>query len=76
MNRSAILLVLFCAGTIGLASSALGDDPAPPAPASGRHNPALAACKKQADDQKMARGDARREFIKNCMKSAPISPPA
>jgi hypothetical protein len=70
MNRSAILLVLFCAGTSGLAGSAFGDDPAAPAPANGRHNPAFIACKKQADDQKIARGDARRDFIKNCMKTA------
>jgi hypothetical protein len=70
MNRSAILLVLFCAGAIGLSPRAFGDDPATPAPADGRHNPAFIACKKQADDQKIARGDARRDFIKNCMKTA------
>jgi hypothetical protein len=53
-------------------SLALGDDTPPPAnPPGGRHNnPAWAACKKQADDQKLQPGDARHEFMKNCMKSA------
>jgi len=75
MNRSAILLVLFCAGTIGICGTALGEDPSPPAAASNaRHNPAFSACKKQADDQKLARGDARRDFMKTCMKSAPPTP--
>lgn len=73
MNRTATRVVLLCAGTIGLASMALGDDPTP-APSNARHNPAFAACKKQADDQKMPRGDARRDFIKTCMKSAPTPP--
>lgn len=73
MTRSAMLLVLFCAGTIGLSASALGDDPSPPPPDSSNrhHNPAFAACKRQADEQKLARGDARRDFMKNCMKEQP-----
>jgi hypothetical protein len=29
-----------------------------------------AACRKQADDQKLARGEARRNFMRNCMKNA------
>jgi len=67
--------VAIAALTIAAGSIALGDDtppPANPAPApGGRHNnPAWAGCKKQADDQKLAPGDARREFMKNCMKSA------
>jgi len=33
------------------------------------------ACRKQADDQKLPRGDARREFMRNCMKSAQTAPP-
>ena len=45
-----------------------------PSPAKAHHNPAFAACKKQADDQKLARGEARRDFIKNCMKAAPAAP--
>jgi hypothetical protein len=74
--------VAIAALTIGAGSIALGDDtppPANPAPGGGRHNnPAWAACKKQADDQKMEPGDARHEFMKNCMKSAKSSgtPPA
>lgn len=65
--------VAIAALTIATGSIALGDDnppPANPAPG-GRHNdPAWAACKRQADDQKLQRGDARRDFMKTCMKSA------
>jgi hypothetical protein len=32
-------------------------------------------CRKQADDQKLPRGDARREFMRNCIKSAQTAPP-
>jgi psiF repeat len=67
--RAAALTALIM-GTGGIA---LGDDTPPPAnPAQGgRHNnPAWAACKKQADDQKLEPGDARREFMKTCLKSA------
>ena len=74
MNRSAILVAFSCAG-FAIVNTAFGEDPTPsPAPANARHNPAFLACKKQADDQKIARGDARRDFIKNCMKSAPAAP--
>jgi hypothetical protein len=65
--------VAIAALTIAAGSIALGDDnPPPPNPApGGRHNnPAWAACKKQADDQKLQPGDARRDFMKTCMKSA------
>jgi hypothetical protein len=65
--------VAIAALTIAAGSLALGDDNPPPAnPAlGGRHNnPAWTACKKQADDQKMQAGDARHDFMKNCMKSA------
>lgn len=88
-NRlSAILPVLALAalasGAAAFGSAAMADDtPAPPATAPGtdgqggkHHNPAWAACKKQADDQKLQPGDARRDFMKNCMKSAPSTPPA
>jgi hypothetical protein len=68
-------------GALGLVATAMADDPPPPATAPvadpsdgprGRHHddPAWQACKKQADDQKLARGDARRDFIKNCVKAA------
>jgi len=70
--------VAIAALTLAAGSIALGDDPPPPAnPApGGRHNnPAWAACKKQADDQKLERGDARREFMKTCIaKSSGTSP--
>ena len=61
---------------MGAAGIALGDDTPPPANPDhgGRHNnPAWAACKKQADDQKLEAGDARREFMKSCLKSAKYS---
>jgi hypothetical protein len=62
-------------------SLAAADQPAPSdAPSNDgsrhHHNPAYAACKKQADDQKLAPGDARHDFMKNCMKSAPTPAPA
>jgi hypothetical protein len=80
----ALSLVLLAGATIGVSAVAVADEPPPPSttpspsPDNGagrRHNPALAACKKQADDQKLAAGDARREFVKNCMKSARASSP-
>jgi len=40
------------------------------------HDPAWEACKKQADNQKLERGDARRDFMKNCVKSAHPAAPA
>jgi hypothetical protein len=68
--------VALAALTIGAGSIALGDDnppPANPAPGGRHDNPAWAACKKQAEDQKLQPGDARREFMKNCLKSAKSS---
>jgi hypothetical protein len=68
--------VAIAALTIAAGGIALGDDTPPPAnPAQGgRHNnPAWIACKQQADDQKLQRGDARREFMKTCVKSAKSS---
>jgi hypothetical protein len=78
----ALLLVLLTGTTIGVSAVAVADEPPPPStpsPENGagrRHNPALAACKKQADDQKLAAGDARRDFVKNCMKSARAASPS
>jgi hypothetical protein len=69
-------------GALGLNIAAADDappaNPAPPADApNGRHhNPAWAACKKQADDQKIAPGDAHKEFMKNCINSAKSTAPA
>jgi psiF repeat len=69
----AVALAALMMGTGGMA---LGDDTPPPANPGqgGRHNnPAWAACRKQADDQKLQPGDARREFMKTCLKSAKSS---
>jgi hypothetical protein len=87
MNRSRKLpallslpLIFSMSATIGFSTALAADEPpspSTPAPGNGagrHHNPAFAACKKQADDQKLAAGDARRDFMKNCMKSAPAVP--
>jgi hypothetical protein len=72
--RKTVFLYSVALTALGIAASsvALGDDtpPANPTPGGRHNNPAWAACKKQADDQKMQAGDARHEFMKNCMKSA------
>jgi hypothetical protein len=71
--------VAIAALTMAAGGIALGDDtppPANPAPGGRHHNPAWAACKKQADDQKLERGDARREFMKNCIAKSSGTPPA
>jgi hypothetical protein len=68
--------VAMAALTMGAGGIALGDDnppPANPAQAERHNNPAWIACKKQADDQKLQPGDARREFMKSCLKSAKTS---
>jgi psiF repeat len=79
----ALTLSTLAIGAIGPATEAVADDAPPPSSAppadepSGRHhNPAWAGCKKQADDQKLAPGDARKEFMKNCVKSAKSTAPA
>jgi psiF repeat len=77
----ALALTFLTCGSLGIGSIAAADEPpaaTPPAnDGAGRHhNPAWAACKKQADDQKLEPGDARRDFMKNCMKSAHASAPA
>ncbi|MGB6354486.1 MAG: PsiF family protein [Steroidobacteraceae bacterium] len=78
----ALAFTLLSGGTLALSGVAAADDTPPPATqpgndATGRHHdPAWAACKKQADDQKLERGDARRDFMKNCIKSAHGSTPA
>jgi hypothetical protein len=78
-NRFASRAVAIAALAIGVAGVALSDEP-PPAdnPAvhgDHHHDPAWGACKKQADDQKLQPGDARREFMKACLKSAKAAPP-
>jgi hypothetical protein len=77
-----IAVTLWTGSAVGLSAGAAADDTPPPATAPGNdasgrhHNPAWAACKKQADDQKLQPGDARRDFMKNCVKSAHGSAPA
>lgn len=78
----AVALSFLTFGISGLNIAAADDAPpansAPPAdtPNGRHHNPAWAACKQQADDQKIAPGDARKEFMKNCIKSAKSTAPA
>jgi hypothetical protein len=66
------------------AAAAPGDDTPPPnsapgadAPRNGpHHDAAWQACNKQADDQNISARDARREFMRSCMKAAKeASPP-
>ena len=77
-----VLLTTLTLGSIVVSAVTYGDDAPPPSSApegasGGRHhNPAWAACKKQADDQKLEPGDARHEFMKNCMKAAKEAAPA
>ncbi len=78
----ALAVSMLAAGSLGPVTAA-ADEP-PPAnstgPADGpggrHHNPAWAACKKQADDQKLAPGDARKEFMKSCLTTAKSNAPA
>ena len=71
-------LALSALAMASLSVAAAPDDDTPPAnsapggeaPKGHHHNAAWQACKKQADDQNIAAGDARREFMKSCMKSA------
>jgi hypothetical protein len=73
---SALTVSFLLLGYLGTGVAAVGDDnPPPPAPGNDtpkdrHHNPAWAACKKQADDQKLGPGDARHDFMRTCMKSA------
>jgi psiF repeat len=74
----AIAIAVVAIGSIGAAGIAMGDDPPPADNPQGHdhhHDPAWAACKKQADDQKLQPGDARHEFMKSCLKSAKSAPP-
>jgi hypothetical protein len=72
-----IPVLALSAFTIGPVGTAVASDAPPPNAAPGNdasggrhHNAAWMACNKQADDQKLEPGDARSEFIKNCMKNA------
>jgi hypothetical protein len=81
-SASMPLAFLLLTGGTGFGGIAAADDTPPSSTAPGNdaggrhHNPAWAACKKQADDQKLEPGDARRDFMKNCMKTARASAPS
>jgi hypothetical protein len=64
--------------TVAVAEDTPPANSAPPSDDANRqhHDLEWVACKKQADDQKLAPGDARREFMKNCMKSAKSTAPS
>jgi hypothetical protein len=87
MKKLTILIPALIGSTVGIGnlwvtSAAFADTPPagsePPADGqNGRHhNPAWVACKKQADDQKIEPGDARKQFMRNCMGSEKSAPPA
>jgi hypothetical protein len=79
-------LALSALAMVASSVTAAPDDETPPAnsapgadaPRNGpHHNAAWQACNKQADDQNIAEKDARREFMRSCMKSAKeAAPPA
>jgi len=72
-NAAYLRAIALAALMMGIGGVALSDDTPPPSnPAQGgRHNnPAWAACKKQADDQKLEPGEARHEFMRTCLRSA------
>jgi psiF repeat len=79
---SSMTLILGTGGAVSFSGFAAADEAPPPATAPGNdasgrhHDPAWAACKKQADDQKLQPGDARHDFMKNCLKSAHAAAPA
>jgi hypothetical protein len=78
----ALAIASLTLGTLGLNIAAADETPpansgSPSDAPNGRHhNPAWAACRKQADDQKIAPGDAHREFMKKCISSAKSAAPA
>jgi hypothetical protein len=77
-GKTAALLMLMGSSVVAL--NALADDAnAPPnnapAPRDEHRTPQWLACRKQADDQKLPRGEARREFMRNCVKNAPAGTP-
>jgi hypothetical protein len=80
------LIPALALSALAMASSSVAapDDETPPpnsapgadVPRNGpHHNPAWQACNKQADDQNINAKDARREFMRSCMKSAKEAPP-
>jgi hypothetical protein len=78
--QALVLSTLALGSSLGVSAAAVADDAPPPAsapspdspdsPKGRHHDPAWQACKKQADDQKLAPGAARRDFMKSCVKSA------
>jgi hypothetical protein len=62
-------LALATAGVASADQSAPAPNPPADAP-HGANRQQWDLCRKQADDQKLARGEARREFMRNCMKGS------
>jgi hypothetical protein len=63
--------------TLLVVSTARADQSGPPpqgdAPRTGNRQQ-WEVCRKQADAQQLSRGEARREFMRNCIKSAQAAP--
>jgi hypothetical protein len=77
MLRSHPIRALLAALALAITGIAAADQsppssgsPAPGAPPRGANRELWQACHKQADDQKLARGEARREFMRSCMKGS------
>jgi hypothetical protein len=76
MRRSHPIIALCAALILATADLAAADQsppgaaqPTPSAPR-GANREQWQACHKQADEQKLAHGEARREFMRNCMKGS------
>jgi invasion protein IalB len=79
MLRTTRLIHLAAIAALTASAVAIAEEgasqPNPPADSSHSGNrQQWQACRKQADDQKLPRGDARREFMHNCIKSAQTAP--
>jgi hypothetical protein len=76
---AAVALATLTLGTVLVIPTASADQsgsPPPPqndSPRTGNRQQ-WEACRKQADAQQLPRGDARREFMRNCIKSAQSAP--
>ena len=89
MSRSHLTTLIPALALSALAIASLSvaaapdDDTPPPSSVPGtdvprhgpHHDPAWQACNKQADDQNISARDARREFMRSCMKAAKAAAP-
>jgi len=76
---AAVALTTLTLGSLFVIPAASADQSGPPPP-SQNDSPRTGnrqqweACRKQADAQQLPHGDARREFMRSCIKSAQAAP--